>query len=118
MGRVMNDAELCLYAWGRWQRGHGTLDISSVSIIGRLMIEGCGASHATIAVLPTMSRSVELTEQCVLTMPKPIQRAVKHRYIGEESDEVASRKLRCTVDQFGQRINQAVGILSNYLTEN
>ena len=111
------DAELMLAQWGAWNRGNQSLSLPSVSIIGRCMLEGAGASHSTVATEPHMSRAVELTERCVLVMPKQLQRVVKHRYIGDEPDQVAAKKLRIGVGEYESRVNQAVHFLVNYLTE-
>ena len=114
---MKENAEIMLCAWGLWQRSHQNLGIPSISIIGRCMLEGAGASHTTVAAELSMGHAIELTEQCVLTMPKKIQRAVKHRYIGDEPDSVAAGKLKVTLREYEGRINQAVHILVNYISE-
>lgn len=111
------DAELMLAQWGAWNRGNQPLDLPSLSIIGRCMLEGAGASHSTVAGEPHMAKAVEITEHCVLGMPKHLQRVCKHRYIGDEPDALAAKKLRITVNEYQSRINQAVHILVNYLIE-
>lgn len=110
-------AEVMLINWGNWHRGGGYLSSPRISIIGRCILEGAGASHSTVLTEPHMSQSVEITEQCVLQMPKTLQRVCKHRYIGNEPDQLAAKKLKCTIREYEQRINHAVEILANYLTE-
>ena len=114
----LQQAEIFLIAWGAWNRGNSSLDISGMSIIGRCIDEGAGASHSTVSTEAHMSRVVELTERCVLEMEKPLQRVVKRRYIGQEFDEMAARKMHLTLDVYQTRINQAVHFLADYLIEN
>ena len=114
----LQQAEICLLAWGAWNRGNSSLGISGTSIIGRCIEEGAGASHSTLSTEAHMSRVVELTERCVLEMEKPLQRVCKYRYIGEELDEQAAKKLNLSVDIYQTRINQAVHFLADYLIEN
>ena len=112
-------AETMFIAWGRWQRGDpNNLKISTLSIIGRCILEGAGASHSTVAGEPHMPKTVEIVEGCVLQMDKNLQRLCKHRYIGDEPTHVTMKKLRCTESEYDQRVNQAVQNLVNYLTEN
>ena len=111
------DAELMLAQWGAWNRGNQSLDLPSLSIIGRCMLEGAGASHSTVATEPHMSRAVEITERCVLAMPARLRQVCKYRYIGDEPDLQASRKLRIGLGEYESRVNQAVHFLVNYLTE-
>jgi len=115
---VKADAEILLQAWGAWNRGHPSLHISGMSIIAQLMLEGAGASHSTVRGEPAMSKIIEITERCVLTMPKTLQRPVKHRYIGQEPDTIAAKKLRLTLREYEERINTAIHFLENYLVEN
>jgi hypothetical protein len=108
-------AEVMFIAWGEWSRGGGSGN-PSVSVIGRCIIEGPGASHSTVSTGPQMPKVVEIVEACCLTMPKPLLKAVKHRYIGNEPDAVAAKKLHISLDIYQSRINQAAHYLTNYLT--
>lgn len=111
-------AEVMLYQWGAWVRGNDNLGFSSLSVIGRCIDEGPGASHSTVQGEPHMSVSVEVTEQAILEMPKVLQRVCKHRYIGLEPDMLAAKKLKLTLDIYQTRINQAVHALTNFITVN
>jgi len=85
---------------------------------GVALKKGLAQAIARLSTEAHMSRVVELTEHCVLTMSKPLQRVVKHRYIGQEFDEMAARKMHLTLDVYQTRINQAVHFLADYLIEN
>ena len=115
---MIAEAETMLLHWGQWQRGHSHLGYGSLSVIGRCMAEGAGASHSTVKTEPHMPPSVEIVELYCLTLGKPLLRAVKHRFIGLEPDEIAARKLHVTVDIYQTRINQAIHNLVDYLVEN
>ena len=112
-----SSAEVMLMSWGQWQRGHPSLGFPRLSVLGRVILEGPGASHATVLGEAHMPWQVEITERCVLEMPKTIQRVCKHRFIGDEPDHVVMKKLRLTQGELEQRIVQACNILSDYLVE-
>ena len=105
-----------LISWGKYMRGHNPA-WPKLSVIGRVMKEGPAAGHATVVTEPHMPWQVEITERCVLDMPKKLQRVCKHRFIGNEPDFKARKKLRLTQREYEEGINQAVGILVNYLVE-
>lgn len=111
------NTEIYFTAWGAWHRGHSDLLLSKLNIIGRCMIEGAGASHSTVKGLPHMPFIVEVTERCVLTLPKHAQRAVKHYYIGEESIRNASKKMKCSRRSFENKLDFAHRELSDFLVE-
>ena len=108
-------AEAMLMQWGRWNAGNVGPRETKVNILGRCIDEGPGASHSTVLGEPHMPRSVEIVEACCLQMPKPMLRACKHRYIGNEADEWAARKLKVSVDIYQSRINQAVHFLADFV---
>jgi len=111
----LNEAEILLLAWGQWQRGHQTLGYTGRNVIGRIIDEGCGASHSTTTQEPHMSRAVEIAERCILEMGKPLQRVCKHKYIGQEIDFVAAKKLRITLEIYQTRVNQAILVVAEYV---
>ena len=109
------DAEIMLTAWGRWQQGgHG----GGINILWRVMKEGAGAGHVTIATLPHMSPVVEVVERFLLTQPTPIRYSVDHRYIYGSPDDYAAKKLKCSPDTYRARLDIAANNLENYLVEN
>ena len=110
----LNDAEIMLYSWGAWNRGYQTLDIASISPIGRCIIEGAGASHSTVKTEPHMPRRVELVERCLLEQPKAILRVCKYRYIGQEPDQQAAEKLKLSLDVYETRVNQAILVVAEF----
>jgi len=112
---TIETAEVMLLAWGEWNRGHSGLGTPRLSVIGRCIIEGPGASHSTVQGEPHMPRAVEIVESCMLDISKPLLRAAEHRYIGQEADTTAARKLRVSVDIYQSRINQVVHYLSDFL---
>lgn len=115
---MINEAEVLLIAWANYVRGGQGSGIGHDSIISRLMEEGVGASHTTTKAMPTMPTSVEIVEQAVLKMPKALQRPVKHKYLGQESDRIAAHKLKITTREFQARINNALIFVSRFLVEN
>lgn len=113
-------AEAMLLAWGLWNRGgKGQGKLPSVSILGRLIIEGAGASHSTVVTEPYMSPTVELVERFVLMkLSKQLRRIAKRRFIGDEPDTSAARKEKLTLREYEEKVNQVVHALTNYLIEN
>jgi len=116
MAMSIEQAEVMLLRWGQWQRGNSLPGESGINILYRCQKEGAGAAHSTVTTEPHMPRIVEIVEACCLTMPKPMLRAVKHRYIGNEPDGWAAKKMRVTVDVYQSRINQAVHFLDDFVT--
>jgi hypothetical protein len=108
-------AEIMLVQWGLWQRGGKG---GEVNILWRVMREGLGASHTTIAGLPHMSPTVELVERFLLGQPTKILWAVNHRYVYESPDDYAAKKLKCSPDTYRARLDIAANNLENYLVEN
>ena len=111
----LSEAEVMLLAWGSWQRGNEHNGYSTINILGRIIDEGCGASHSTTTREPHMSASVEIAEYCILHMTKPLQRVCKHKFIGLEPDIVAAKKLRTTLDIYQTRVNQAILVVAEYV---
>ncbi len=103
------DAEIMLMCWGQYMRGnHESLAISGISIIGRCIDEGAGASQSTARVEPHMPRRVELVERCLLEQPKTLVRVCKHKFIGHEANIIIAKKLRISEDICDTIINQAI----------
>ena len=102
--------------WGQWNRGSNQhLGFARINIIGRMIIEGTGASHSAVGSGPPMSATVAVTEYCVLQMAKPLQRVCKHKFIGEEPDPMAAGKLRVTTEVYEARVNQALAALAEFV---
>jgi len=110
-------AEVKFIQWGEWVRGNESSSLKT-NIIGRCMDEGAGASHSTVPGEAHMSQTVEVVERCVLVMPKVIRRVCMHRYVGQEPDYKTIKKLRCGQRTYENRINQAIHILIDFITEN
>ncbi len=109
------DAEIMLYSWGAYMRGNQHLAISSISPIGRCMVEGAGASHSTVQGEAHMPVRVELVERCLLEQPGTIVRVCKHRYIGGEPDVIAAKKLRISLDIYESIVDQAVRNVAEFV---
>ena len=112
------ETEIMFTAWGKWHRGDSSLLIPKRNTIGRCIDEGPGASHSTVIGVPHMPPVVEVTERFCLTLSKPILRAIKHYYIGQEPAKQASQKMRISEDDFNNRITYANMELEVYLIEN
>jgi hypothetical protein len=112
------EVEVMFLIWARFVRGGQGSGTGHDSIISRLMTEGSGASHSTTEVMPAMSPIVELVEQAVLHMPKPIRRVVMHFYVGSEPPAIIKQKLRIDTEELDRRLNVAISFVGNYLVEN
>jgi hypothetical protein len=113
------EAESLLIAWGAWVRGHSSLGYPKLNIIGRVILEGPGASHSTVAGEPHMPASIEIVERAILEVfPKKVRKVCMHRYVGNEADHTARKKLKLTQGEYEQRINQACHILADFMIEN
>ena len=110
-------AEVMFLQWGQWVRGNESNGLTT-NIIGRCIDEGPGASHSTVQGESHMSETVETVERCVLVMPKVIRRVCMHRFVGNEPDYLAIKKLKCGQRTYENRINAAIHFLIDFITEN
>ena len=111
------EAEVLLSAWGCWNRGNASLDYPRLSVIGRVIEQGPGASHTTIPGEPDMSPAVQLVERFILTLKPPFRYAINHRYIYNSPDNYAAKRLHCSPDIYRNRLDSAAELLEKYLVE-
>ena len=111
----MKDAETLLRLWGRWSRDNPGLLISSVSVIGRCMQEGAGASHVRAKDVITMPTLVELTEAIVLEMSDDLRDAIVLKFVRKMYARDACKLVHCGTSEYYNRVNLGVMFTTGWL---
>ena len=98
-----------LQRWGVYIRNDKKLDRSSISIIGRMIDEGPGASQATSLILTDEPEGVSTIQLIYRGMPSELQDVLRVRYIENRRHEIARRVLNISMRSYRETISQAEG---------
>ena len=82
-----------LQRWGIYIRNDKKLDRSSISIIGRMIDEGVGASQATSLILADEPEGVAIIQHIYHDMPEQLRDVLKVKYIDNKHNNIAKRLL-------------------------
>jgi hypothetical protein len=104
--------------WGKWQQnGGGSLDISTINAIGRLMEQGDGAGQSTGPVTPDMTPRIQAAEDAINMMPPRTQKVLRAKYIyGWSIDRTVSEYSGFTKTEVRQRIPAAINFFMGRLS--
>ena len=98
-----------LQRWGIYIRNDKKLGRSSISIIGRMMEEGPGASQATSLIISDEPEGVATIQYIYLDMPDELKSVLRVRYIENRRHEIARRVLNISMRSYRETISQAEG---------
>jgi len=65
-----------------------------------------------------MPPSVEIAEQAVLRMPKPLRQVAMHYWVGQEPAGIIRQKLKIGTRELDERINEVLHFVANFVVEN
>ena len=98
-----------LQRWGIYIRNDKKLGGSSISIIGRMMEEGPGASQATSLIVGDVPEGVETIQYIYLDMPEELKDVLRVKYIENKNNNIGRRLLHISMTLFRERLCQAEG---------
>ena len=98
-----------LQRWGAYIRHDKKLSGSSISIIGRMIEEGPGASQATSLILADEPEGVAIIQHIYHDMPEQLRAVLKVKYIDNKNNNIAKRLLNISMVLFRERLCQAEG---------
>ena len=106
------DADNLLARWGAWSRYSLGTGYAKENIINRMIREGVGAGHCIGEQSIPMAEDIETAESLINKMSRTIKKSVKIKYIAQISNFQASKKCRCSEDEFVKRINFAIDVVA------
>ena len=103
-----DEADKLLDQWGEWSRGDFQNGHAKTNIIGRIMVEGAGASHDSEYQGIIMPESVEKCEKAITLMNLKMKRVTKCRYLWQLTIKDSSRRCRCSESTYRQRLDSVM----------
>ena len=105
---MLHDIDILLYSWGDYvrERQDFGLGYPRRNIIHKAMKEGPGAGQSNGKGEPPMPAGVEEIEAALTRAPEQHQETAKVRYVAHVTDKVAAQRLKISVSQYRQRIDQ------------
>ena len=105
---MIHDIDVRLYTWGDYvrERQDYGLGYPQRNIIHKAMREGPGAGQSSGKGEPPMPLGVEEIEAALTRAPEQHQETAKVRYVAHVTDKVAAQRLKISVSQYRQRIDQ------------
>ena len=113
---TIGDAALRVYHWWRSTREGQYLGIASRSVLGRVIEEGSGASHAGTRPPTWMSPEDEEIDRLVARMPDELRDALIADQKRSLPTKMICAKLHCTPAEFTRRKERALGFVAGVLT--
>jgi hypothetical protein len=105
---MLHDIDSRLYEWGDYvrERQDFGLGYPQRNVIHKAMREGLGASEATGHRDSPMPTPIGEIESALLGVTGPLKETAKQRYVAHVPDKVAAQRMRISVAQYRQRIDQ------------
>jgi len=105
---MLKDVDLRLFEWGDWvrERQDFGLGYPRRNIIHKAMREGPGAGSSSKSPDLPMPEPIERMESAICGLSGGLKQTVIYRYVAQDTDRVASDKLKVSVAQYRQRIDQ------------
>ena len=105
---MLHDIDVRLYQWGDYvrERQDYGLGYPRRNIIHKAMREGPSAGQSSGKGEPPMPTGVEEIESALTRAPEAHKETAKARYVAQVTDKVAANRLKISVSQYRQRIDQ------------
>jgi len=105
---MLHDIDVRLYEWGDYvrERQDFGLGYPRRNVIHKAMREGPGAGESGGQKDVPMPDPVSEIESALLGVTGPLKETAKQRYVAHVTDKVAAQRMRISVAQYRQRIDQ------------
>jgi len=105
---VLHDIDVRLYEWGDYvrERQDFGLGYPRRNVIHKAMREGPAAGVSGGSSDAPMPGSVSEIESALLGVTGPLKETAKQRYVSHVPDKVAAQRMKISVAQYRQRIDQ------------
>ena len=105
---MKTDIDRRLWEWGNWvrERQDYGLGYPRRTVIHKAMREGPGARQSSGYVEIQMPAPVEQMEQALCMITGGLRETAIQRYVRQSADKVAAERMRISVAQYRQRIDQ------------
>ena len=115
---MLHDIDVRLYSWGDYvrERHDFGLGYPRRNVIHKAMREGPGAGQSSGKSEPPMPNGVAEIEAALTQAPEQHQATAKVRYVAHVTDKVAAQRLKISVSQYRQRIDQLHHYIAGALT--
>ena len=98
------EADKLLDRWGEWSRSNIGNGYSATNIIGRIMVEGAGASHDGEYQGIVRPEDIAICEKAITRMNRPMKRTTKCKYLWGLTIKDGSDRMKCSESTYRRRI--------------
>ena len=105
---MLHDIDVRLYEWGDWvrERRDFGLGYPARNVIHKAMKEGPGAGQSGGKREMEMPNTVLMMEDALLGVTGPLRETAMQRYVSAAPDKVAAQRMKISVSQYRQKIDQ------------